>query len=228
MIRLNERFKTSIELLVRAPHGQTIGYTSKGHKILPILDEAEGKALLDYGYSDYIDGVTLFAAHILDVYEKFKCSPEDLTMFYYYYDYLMGPDIDCETANLLGAIPFKLDGIVEEVQEYAPRLTIEEAHKIYTNKKNTYSGYNLLWSKLRSSSEVQDILNKSETTSNSELLIKLKDVEHAYRSMENSVSFKIGRCITWFPRKVRGGIDCIKEHGFLYTLKYLRRKVWYK
>lgn len=33
-----------------------------------------------------------------------------------------------------------------------------------------------------------------------------------------SVSFRIGRVITWAPRKLRGGVRCLKEHGAAYTI----------
>ena len=32
-----------------------------------------------------------------------------------------------------------------------------------------------------------------------------------------SVSFRIGRAVTWLPRKMRGGVRCYKEHGPAYT-----------
>lgn len=38
-----------------------------------------------------------------------------------------------------------------------------------------------------------------------------------------SKSFKVGRVITWIPRKIRGGIKCYKEHGLMYTL----RRTWF-
>ena len=34
-----------------------------------------------------------------------------------------------------------------------------------------------------------------------------------------SVSFRIGRAITWLPRKLRGGIQCYREHGAGYTAR---------
>ena len=33
----------------------------------------------------------------------------------------------------------------------------------------------------------------------------------------NTVSFRVGRAITWLPRKLRGGVRCYKEHGGKYT-----------
>lgn len=37
-------------------------------------------------------------------------------------------------------------------------------------------------------------------------------------------SFRTGRVITWFPRKVRGGVRCYREHGLAYTLKRILEK----
>jgi hypothetical protein len=39
--------------------------------------------------------------------------------------------------------------------------------------------------------------------------------------LEGSVSFKIGRVLTWLPRKLRGGIICFKQNGLIYTVKRL-------
>ncbi len=33
----------------------------------------------------------------------------------------------------------------------------------------------------------------------------------------DSASFRVGRAITWLPRKLRGGIRCYREHGGKYT-----------
>ena len=38
-------------------------------------------------------------------------------------------------------------------------------------------------------------------------------------SVQNSVSFRIGRSITWLPRKVRGGAQCYRDHGTGYTVR---------
>lgn len=48
--------------------------------------------------------------------------------------------------------------------------------------------------------------------------------------VRNSVSFRIGRAITWVPRKLRGGVRCLKEHGIDYTFRrtlyHLGLKEW--
>lgn len=37
--------------------------------------------------------------------------------------------------------------------------------------------------------------------------------------VHNSVSFRLGRAITWAPRKVRGGVRCLRDHGAGYTVR---------
>ena len=67
---------------------------------------------------------------------------------------------------------------------------------------------------------------------NGELKVGIRDLSrecgrlnYDFNCMRNSVSFRLGRGITWGPRKIRGGIRCYKEHGFkdtfLHTLEYL-------
>lgn len=51
--------------------------------------------------------------------------------------------------------------------------------------------------------------------------VLLKDeIEGIY----HSYSFRIGRFITYIPRKIRGGIRCYKEHGMRYTLRRVKEK----
>ncbi len=42
---------------------------------------------------------------------------------------------------------------------------------------------------------------------------------------ERSASYRIGRFITFIPRKCRGLLDCIRDHGLRYTVKYGLQKV---
>jgi glycosyltransferase involved in cell wall biosynthesis len=54
-----------------------------------------------------------------------------------------------------------------------------------------------------------------------QLLKTRKELDNIYKS----ISFKVGRLITWFPRKIRQAIKCFKEHGFKYTLKVYLKKI---
>ncbi len=48
---------------------------------------------------------------------------------------------------------------------------------------------------------------------------KLAAKEKELNDIRNSLSFKIGRILTFIPRKIRGAIWCCKDHGLKYTLK---------
>lgn len=58
--------------------------------------------------------------------------------------------------------------------------------------------------------------------SNAKKYIDSKDMENIL----NSKSYKIGRAITFIPRKCKGGIQCIKDHGILYTIRLLFKKIF--
>lgn len=49
------------------------------------------------------------------------------------------------------------------------------------------------------------------------LIGKIKYFETELTAVHNSVSFRVGRVITWLPRKIRGAIRCLKRNGFVYT-----------
>ena len=44
-------------------------------------------------------------------------------------------------------------------------------------------------------------------------------------SLKKSLSYRLGRALTWFPRKLRGGVRCLKEHGVSYTFRRLLQKL---
>ncbi len=56
-----------------------------------------------------------------------------------------------------------------------------------------------------------EIIGNGETE-NRKLRKELCDIRRSY-------SFRIGRIVTWFPRKIRGGIHCFRQHGVDYTVK---------
>lgn len=48
---------------------------------------------------------------------------------------------------------------------------------------------------------------------------EIESLQEDIRSLQNSVSFRIGRQVTWFPRLVRGGYRCYLDHGFTFTIR---------
>ena len=47
--------------------------------------------------------------------------------------------------------------------------------------------------------------------------VKINALNLEIKNICNSWSYKIGRFITFIPRKIVGGFKCIKENGFKYT-----------
>lgn len=85
-----------------------------------------------------------------------------------------------------------------------------------TRQKNT------LQTKLDESTKQKNILqakvNESIKQKNT-LQAKVVNATASMNAMQNSYSFKIGRIITYIPRKIRGGVRCYQSHGLLYTIK---------
>jgi len=230
MVKLNKRFKNRLELLVRAPHGQTIGYEEKENIIIPIFDEQEGQALVEYGYLEYVAGVELFVDKILEKLAKLKINPLDLTVFNFYNDYMCFDEMDYKVVNFLGGIPFVLDGKVTQVTEYAPRLTLDDVDLIYKLKTKKYWGNCIEWSIARSSDEVKqkireiqapvsNMSQKNAFNKEGQLQSEINALKMEIDNIHKSKSYKFGRILTWVPRKIRGGIKCYREHGMSYTLR---------
>ena len=51
-----------------------------------------------------------------------------------------------------------------------------------------------------------------------------EQLQKKYDDVLNSTSYKVGSAVTFIPRKVWGGIKCVRIHGLSYTLKYMKVK----
>ena len=64
-------------------------------------------------------------------------------------------------------------------------------------------------------SQNQQLIELRQKSKNSKELMDIR----------NSKSYRIGRMITFVPRKIRGFFDCIRDHGLEYTVKYFFKKL---
>lgn len=70
------------------------------------------------------------------------------------------------------------------------------------------------------------ILSKSDdnTKELQALLIQLQLAKEEILNIHSSWSYRIGRVITFVPRKIRSGIRCYRENGIQYTLRRVKEK----
>lgn len=53
---------------------------------------------------------------------------------------------------------------------------------------------------------------------------KLTSAQKELTKIQSSQLYRVGRSITWLPRKLRGGIRCYRDHGMEYTMKYAKER----
>lgn len=64
------------------------------------------------------------------------------------------------------------------------------------------------------------VIEKPKVSNNLQQDYYIKEIEQ----IRSSASYRIGRFVTYIPRKVRGGIRCYKEHGMGYTMRRVKEK----
>ena len=105
------------------------------------------------------------------------------------------------------------NSVIEEatkiINERYKRGVLRIWEKLTESEKEGFRGKLPTWQRILFDGMVGngEIENKSR-----KLAKELYDIRHGY-------SFRIGRMVTWFPRKLRGGIHCVRQHGAVYTAK---------
>ena len=61
-----------------------------------------------------------------------------------------------------------------------------------------------------------------------ETLCKLRRIEEDLYEVRCSCSYRIGRFITWLPRKISGLFRCVKENGWNYTAARFKQKIFHR
>ena len=54
---------------------------------------------------------------------------------------------------------------------------------------------------------------------------KAVSLNRQLRDARKSASFRVGRMVTYIPRKLRSFLHCCRDHGFFYTAKYTANKI---
>ncbi|PAF49651.1 hypothetical protein BKH43_06490 [Helicobacter sp. 13S00401-1] len=137
-----------LELLTRAPHGQTLGYRLKDGVCIPILENI--KVNKD-GLEDYIKGV-LDYTHIMLENKAYKSFvSQDILESYVRF---LSTDIDKKHAEILGDIKHSYMG---KETSFAPKFSFYSALKYLLSQKADTE--NVLYSKIRSNVFIRKMLS---------------------------------------------------------------------
>lgn len=153
-----------IEMICRAPHGQTKGYVRKNGKVVPDLEETETEALMAHSFSDYEKGITDFTRSMCKVSKIYGRNIGSLRNVLCYLRY-MAQEPSEEVLEYFASMPSSESGRGKEVQEYAPRLTEEEIRKIFLERTTEpeaffYKGTDLNYSVMRATEKERALIDK--------------------------------------------------------------------
>ncbi|OOM79954.1 hypothetical protein [Clostridium sp. BL-8] len=146
-----------IEMLCRAPHGQTMRYCRENDKIVPVLKQDEGEALVKHGFNEYLNGIKKITEYYALILRNNYIQGDNLELLLKYMEYITKTP-DKEILDFFGGMPNSVSGREKEIIEFAPRLSKKEICSIFlfrTNEplENYYKGSSLEYSVLRATEE---------------------------------------------------------------------------
>lgn len=144
-----------LEIITRAPHGQTLGYQYCNDKWKPILEEIDTQTFDDWKFDEYINGIIEFTKHFTELLLKNRsvCMSEQTVMSNYIK--FITEEVDKETANQLGNVRNQLYGN-ESRTEFAPKINLLSGLIFFFTGK--IKSENIMYSAQRSSKFVKSIL----------------------------------------------------------------------
>lgn len=117
-----------VELLCRAPHGQTEGYKKENGKVVPILEGKEGEAIIKAGYLDYVKGVLKYA-ELLELTNYRNHISGNVNLVSSYLEYAE-KNIETEVQHFFENMPFS-SADAQKGQTFAPPLTRRQIRTMF-------------------------------------------------------------------------------------------------
>ena len=152
-----------VEMVCRAPEGQTEGYTLEGDRVVPVKKQGEREAYLAHGYGEYVQGVRAFTEAYVEVYAKFRVEPSlraSLACMN-----ALAEQENNEVTEFFGGMPNRVTGREEEAPDFAPPLTKRQVQDMFIRYADGvngahYQGTDFEMSLKRSSPKVRAIVEK--------------------------------------------------------------------
>jgi len=155
-----------MEMICRAPHGQTTGYVRQGDKMIPMLDEFENTEDMSCRFREMEEGVLAYTSNRLltDEIQKFQGVLKIVEAYLVY----AAQTPDRETLDYFATWPNNESGREQTFIEYAPKLTREDILNIYMRRMSWedlslfYKGSNLQYSLLRCNEEERSLVQRCQ------------------------------------------------------------------
>lgn len=152
-----------IEMMCRAPHGQTEGYKEAGGRIIPVMEETEGELLVSHGFKEYEEGILEFSENMCRTALNDGLTGGSFMKNVLSYMEIIATEPPEEVLDFFASMPSSESG--RGYTEYAPRLTQKEIEDIFLLRtyepiEYYYKGTNLNYSILRASEKEKEYIEK--------------------------------------------------------------------
>lgn len=166
-----------MEMMFRAPHGQTVGYKQNGDKVEPVLESFENRALIEHGFEKLTAGIIGFTEQMIEAERANGLLPGSMEIIEAYFRYVSSRP-DKEILEYIATFPNNETGQKEHATEYAPKLAREDILNIFIRRmywehvSEYYKGTNLDYSLLRCNKEERELVKKCQKEYDSEWGLK--------------------------------------------------------
>lgn len=182
----------TVEMMCRAPHGQTEGYAVENGRAVPVLGRTETEPLVRHGFYEYERGILDFAGRMCRVCADTGIRAASARTVLQYLEHIAGnPPRD--VLEFFASMPSSESGRDGVLTEYAPKLTREEIRNLFLVRtcepvENYYRGTDLNYSVLRAEGEERELIESCRRERNGPLGImyrqqaegKWKDMRRRY------------------------------------------------
>ncbi len=163
----------TIEMMCRAPHGQTRGYEKRDGKIVPVLEETEDRQIIEHGFYEYEKGIFDFSERMYEVSAKTGVKIGSMKNILLYIKHIAEEPTE-DVLEYFASMPSSESGRGDKVVEYAPKLTKEEIKTIFLKRTNEpieffYKGTDLNYSLMRATEEEKALAERYKKERNGTL-----------------------------------------------------------
>ncbi len=153
-----------VEMMCRAPHGQTDGYIIKDGKVAPLIENDEGVLQVRHGFYQYEEGIADFTALMCEVLQQYGIGTVPVKIILRYLEHI-AQEPSREVLEFFASTPSCEAGRGTETTEYAPRLTQQQIRDIFLVRTSEpmelfYKGTDLNYSILRASEEERMLIDQ--------------------------------------------------------------------